>query len=577
MPVLVFADPGHGGDRDEHHEHSGQEINGSTDSAVTITPDTDILTPQKNVTWSWSFPDDLSATFRYYVDKNASWTARGWFGSRTSVTKRGDGVYYVHVQARDSAGNVSAVYSKGLLLDKTAPRIASHADIVATPAGDTTVVTYTTPTATDNIDTPASVPVVVSCSSSDNLDMVPVQGSFTFANGRHYVICTATDRAGNTGQSHFRVTVQDRNNPSITLNFTGPVATSSPNPVFEATNSNGVQVNYTTTWNPPLDNDHDEDDQTPDEIVCSPASGSAFSIASTPIICTANVSHYRIFQETPAVVVVQDTTRPVITLAHSNPSIQVGGDASESNLRTLFGPSVSSAVGVDDNGIVIDLSSVVSGVAGSYPVYFSACDLQAVCTDPAVTGTLTVTTVVVPASAPLGGGAPGGAIGFGTGGGGAGGGGYVWQQYQSSFGNVGSSQTANVSGGTGGGGGSVGFQFTVPLTVGVGGDTVPAKGSSGGPGAGGTVKGATSVGAVGEQVRQLQIFLNKHGFVIAKKGSGSPGKESNYFGPATAVALKKFQEANAKVVLAPVGLKKGTGVFGPTTIKFVNSLLKAGK
>jgi peptidoglycan hydrolase-like protein with peptidoglycan-binding domain len=67
---------------------------------------------------------------------------------------------------------------------------------------------------------------------------------------------------------------------------------------------------------------------------------------------------------------------------------------------------------------------------------------------------------------------------------------------------------------------------------------------------------------------------NALGFTIAKSGAGSPGKETNYFGPATRLALIRFQEANAKTILAPLGLTKGTGTFAAGTRAFIAELLK---
>ncbi len=55
----------------------------------------------------------------------------------------------------------------------------------------------------------------------------------------------------------------------------------------------------------------------------------------------------------------------------------------------------------------------------------------------------------------------------------------------------------------------------------------------------------------------LQKFLNSQGFVIAKTGGGSPGKETNYFGPATKAAMIKFQKSKS---IAPA-----TGTYGPLT------------
>ena len=73
-------------------------------------------------------------------------------------------------------------------------------------------------------------------------------------------------------------------------------------------------------------------------------------------------------------------------------------------------------------------------------------------------------------------------------------------------------------------------------------------------------------------VRILQKFLNDNNFLVAKSGPGSPGYETDLLGPLTRAALIKFQEAYADKILTPVGLKKGTGYFGPSTRAFLNSL-----
>lgn len=73
------------------------------------------------------------------------------------------------------------------------------------------------------------------------------------------------------------------------------------------------------------------------------------------------------------------------------------------------------------------------------------------------------------------------------------------------------------------------------------------------------------LGNSGEDVRQLQIFLNSQGFTVAKTGAGSAGKETKLFGRATQSALRKFQEAHRAEILIPAGLRAATGVFGDTT------------
>ena len=65
-----------------------------------------------------------------------------------------------------------------------------------------------------------------------------------------------------------------------------------------------------------------------------------------------------------------------------------------------------------------------------------------------------------------------------------------------------------------------------------------------------------SIGSVGNEVKNLQIFLNQQGFLVSQSGVGSVGNETTYFGPATKAALMKFQAANGVV---------STGYFGPLT------------
>jgi hypothetical protein len=69
------------------------------------------------------------------------------------------------------------------------------------------------------------------------------------------------------------------------------------------------------------------------------------------------------------------------------------------------------------------------------------------------------------------------------------------------------------------------------------------------------------LGMDNSDVKELQKFLNSHGFLITAKGAGSPGKESTYFGQMTSAALARFQKAN-KIFPA-------IGVFGPITRKAV--------
>jgi len=81
------------------------------------------------------------------------------------------------------------------------------------------------------------------------------------------------------------------------------------------------------------------------------------------------------------------------------------------------------------------------------------------------------------------------------------------------------------------------------------------------------------LGMIDPQVKQLQIFLNTHGFKLADVGSGSPGQETTKFGVLTKTALIKFQEANFDAILKPSNLKSGTGLFYSFSRKLANEIL----
>jgi len=78
----------------------------------------------------------------------------------------------------------------------------------------------------------------------------------------------------------------------------------------------------------------------------------------------------------------------------------------------------------------------------------------------------------------------------------------------------------------------------------------------------------------GDDVLLLQKFLNSNGFLIASKGLGSPGKETNIFTMPVKKALARFQNKYADYVLKPRKLKSGNGELDATTRNFINSQFK---
>jgi hypothetical protein len=65
------------------------------------------------------------------------------------------------------------------------------------------------------------------------------------------------------------------------------------------------------------------------------------------------------------------------------------------------------------------------------------------------------------------------------------------------------------------------------------------------------------LGLSGEDVRNLQRYLNAAGYVIASEGPGSPGQETDFFGSLTRAAVIEFQRDQ--------GISPAVGYFGPVT------------
>lgn len=81
-----------------------------------------------------------------------------------------------------------------------------------------------------------------------------------------------------------------------------------------------------------------------------------------------------------------------------------------------------------------------------------------------------------------------------------------------------------------------------------------------------------TLAATGADVNCLQRYLNGSGHQVSASGAGSPGNETSYFGPRTAAAVAKWQDANAAQVLTPLGLAAGTGFFGAASRAHYNVL-----
>ncbi len=81
-------------------------------------------------------------------------------------------------------------------------------------------------------------------------------------------------------------------------------------------------------------------------------------------------------------------------------------------------------------------------------------------------------------------------------------------------------------------------------------------------------------GSAGADVMALQKFLNadEDTRVAAAGAVGSAGMETEYYGPATAAAVSKFQVKYRAEILSPAGLVNPTGFFGPGSRAQANKL-----
>jgi len=109
--------------------------------APAITGLSDDTTAAVSKTWLWDATDESSVGFRHIIDQNATWSppAEAPYAAIKTVTKSdADGTWYLHVQARDDAGNESAVKTVSAVLDNAAPAEVTLSDPPASPTNDRT-------------------------------------------------------------------------------------------------------------------------------------------------------------------------------------------------------------------------------------------------------------------------------------------------------------------------------------------------------------------------------------------------------------------------------------------------------
>jgi hypothetical protein len=98
----------------------------STDPVITGITTADDLTRANSKTFTWSCSE--TCTYRFSIS-SSPFPPSGAYSSTASYTDNiRDGVFYINIQAKDEAGNESAVLSKRYLIDTTIPSISGLAN-----------------------------------------------------------------------------------------------------------------------------------------------------------------------------------------------------------------------------------------------------------------------------------------------------------------------------------------------------------------------------------------------------------------------------------------------------------------
>ncbi|MFA5910611.1 MAG: HYR domain-containing protein [Vicinamibacterales bacterium] len=168
------------------------------------------------------------------------------------------GTTTVTCSATDAHGNIGSASFTVTVSDTAAPVLTLPANMSITATSAAGAIATFSATALDAIDGL----VLVVCT--------PASGS-TFSFGTTPVSCAASDAAGNDATDTFTVTVRDTAPPVLTLPANLSVLAAGPD---------GAIVAFTATALDAVDG------AVP--VTCAPASGSTFSIGTTPVSCTAS-------------------------------------------------------------------------------------------------------------------------------------------------------------------------------------------------------------------------------------------------------------------------------------------------
>ena len=136
-----------------------------------------------------------------------------------------------------------------------------------------------------------------------------------FPLGTTTVTCSATDKAGNIGDSSFTVTVEDTTAPAVTV---------PANMTKEATSAAGATAAFSASASDAVDGSV--------ATTCEPVSGSTFALGTTTVICSATDEAGNTGSDS-FTVLVQDTTAPGVTV----PANEVAEATGPNGAKVVYG------------------------------------------------------------------------------------------------------------------------------------------------------------------------------------------------------------------------------------------------
>jgi outer membrane protein OmpA-like peptidoglycan-associated protein len=193
------------------------------------------LIPKKEKTWEWH-SNETETTFRYEINQLPKKVLKGQFKTVNQAKISGvNGTYYLHVQAKDAAGNISDVISVSALLDNTIAKLKGLADDPI--PRKTKIWTW------KSSENEASYRFLI-----NNKPIAQLTGPFTSQNsatiankdGKYFLHVQTQDAAKNLSKIKTVYCILDNTKPVITKLFDSPKPTKSKTWKWSATDTDSV-------------------------------------------------------------------------------------------------------------------------------------------------------------------------------------------------------------------------------------------------------------------------------------------------------------------------------------------------